>query len=87
MNSYELPWVQGNPENALLDELQGWNEGMNSFVSCLKPTLLDVLKSKLELAAEFRSAKLHLNNRRANLQTQFINSRLLLTYLAAKGLA
>ena len=61
--------------------------GVNSFVSSLKSTLLDALKSKLELVAEFWSAKLHLNHKRANLQTQFINSRQLVTYLAAKGLA
>ena len=86
MNSYILPWLHGYPEKELLDALTGY-VGMNSFVSCLKPTLLGALKSKLELVAEFWSAKLHLNHRRANLQTQFINSRQLVTYLAAKGLA
>ena len=60
---------------------------MNSFASDLKATLLGALKSKLELVAEFWSAKLHLNHRRVNLQTQFVNSRRLITYLAAKGLA
>jgi hypothetical protein len=54
--------------------------GLNSFVSA-------ALKSKLELAAEFWSAKLLLNQRRASLQSKINFSRQLVTYLNVKGLA
>ena len=79
VNSLILTWPQGCVGNAVMD-FSGIALGLNSCDPA-------ALKSKLELVAEFWSAKLLINQRRARLQSKINFSRQLITYLAAKGLA